>query len=600
MREEDTLKEIGAREIKEILKNGIEHLSQDRTLLNEINVYPVADGDTGDNLVNTFRPIYEVIDHIKEERIDRFMSAFSSQVLASAQGNSGVIFSQFFFSFAKAIKGKNTLNTQEFADAMEAAIGETYRSVQSPKEGTILTVIRHTAEELKKVAGEEELFDSAFDRVIHKTKEILEKTKDMLPQLKKAKVVDSGGLGFYLFFKGMTKSFKNKTSQWLEISRQYLRQMKHYIAPTPDYKYCCQWTIRPRGHDKLHFKKLLKTHGGSLVLSGDEELLTVHIHSDTPDVIEGLLTAGGDILSRKIDNLHRQQADMAKKEVAIVIDSGVDLPDGMESEVDILVVPISLSIDGQLYRDRVDISKEEFFATLKRLRNPILKTSQPSPAAFKECYEKALRSARRVLVFTITSVLSGTHASAQSAIKLLEDADDRERIHVIDTLNLSGGAGLLTLTALRLLAAKESWATLLAKLEEMKTRIASLVYLKNLDYVVRGGRAPRLAGFLTRLLGWRPLLTVAEGRLQKAGILFSSSHKEKKVARKFLAGLDANQSYTVQIVYTDNPASADKLEAQVRRSALRISSLLRERVTAVLGVHAGPGAFGLFAIPDIA
>ena len=146
------MKDIDAKKFKEIIRRGMEHLFRERELLNRINVFPVPDGDTGDNLVHTLKPVYEQIDAINEPRLDNLAAQLAAEMLMSAKGNSGVIFAQFFFSFAKALKGHATIGPADFSLAMEKAVHETYESIAQPQEGTILTVLRHTAEEFKRLA----------------------------------------------------------------------------------------------------------------------------------------------------------------------------------------------------------------------------------------------------------------------------------------------------------------------------------------------------------------------------------------------------------------------------------------------------------------
>jgi len=597
------MKEIGAQEFKTILKNGIEHLMKDRELMNQINVFPVADGDTGDNLVNTFLPIYRVIDDHQADRIDTFTAFFASEVLTAAKGNSGVIFSQFFFSFAKHIKGKKSLNTKEFASAMEKAVQETYDSIQSPKEGTILTVLRHTAAEFNQLAKEEPQFSSMFAKALHRTKEILEKTREMLPQLRKARVVDSGGLGFYLFLKGMGHALIEKKDRWLEISKKYLKTVKKTID-APDYKYCCQWNVVPRGHQgKAFFLNLIKPYGGSITISGDEKLFNIHIHSDHPQSVASELEKNAEILTRKIDDLEQQKKVFAKKvfakkDVAIVIDSGIDLPEDIQRRNGLFVVPIYLSLDGHLYRDRVDISQAEFFRRLAGNKNLKVKTSQPAPADFKEAYQQALQEAQSILVFTITSVHSGTYFSALSATNFFEDENNKNRTHVIDTQHISGGSGLLVLRAIAMLQRGETLEHIIKTIESCKSRIVSLIYLENLDYAVRGGRVKPLPGSLVKLLGCKPLLTIEQGTLVKESVLVSGKNREAKIVKRLLQHLKQDQEYSFQIIYSTDPAVADTLEERLRRSPIRCRRIDKVCVTPVLAVHSGPGAFGIFALSE--
>ncbi|MBN2233078.1 MAG: DAK2 domain-containing protein, partial [Deltaproteobacteria bacterium] len=140
------MKEIDAAKFKQIVRHGMEHLFRDRETLNRINVFPVADGDTGDNLVHTLKPVYDGMDDWQETRLDETADRLARAMLLSAKGNSGVIFSQFFFAFAQAMRGQETIGPADFSLAMEKAVCETYAAVADPREGTILTVLRHTAE----------------------------------------------------------------------------------------------------------------------------------------------------------------------------------------------------------------------------------------------------------------------------------------------------------------------------------------------------------------------------------------------------------------------------------------------------------------------
>ncbi len=592
------MKEIATAEFKEILKNGIEHLISDKQTLNDINVYPVPDGDTGDNLVNTFLPVLNIIDSIKEEDIDSFTAGVSSHLLISAKGNSGVIFSQFFFSFAKAIKGKKTLNPKEFAEAMDKAVKELYQSLSNPKEGTILTVIRETAEAFKKEAEKGELFGSIFENVVNKAKEIVEKTKDMLPSLKKANVVDSGGLGFFLFLKGMANSLKKGKEKLVTISKKYLNIIKTKVAKEPNYDYCCQWTVKPKEKNKNFFKDLIKDYGGSIVISGGEDFLNIHIHTDDPEKIEKIISPYvREIISKKTDNLKKQVKSFKKKEIGIVIDSTVDIPESLLVEEEIVRVPVQIAIEGQFYKDYIDINKEEIIEKIYKNKNLELKTSQPATGDFKKAYEKALEKAKKALVITLTSGHSGTYKTAEMAKYLVENG--RENIIAFDTKNLSGGAALFVYKALELIKKGQKIERIVEILTQKRENIISYIYLKNLDYLIKGGRAPKIAGILTKILKLHPILFVnKEGKLEKSFFTFGEKSPEKKVFKRFLKKIDPQKKYIIEINYGINKKTAETLKNLLKNSNVKISKLYSEQATATLCVHAGPYAFGIFAMED--
>jgi DegV family protein with EDD domain len=589
------MNEINAAKFKEIIKRGMEYLFQERELLNRINVFPVADGDTGDNLVYTLKPVYDQIDSINEPRLDNLTARLAADMLMSAKGNSGVIFSQFFFSFAKALKGKAEIEPADFSLAMEKAVHETYESIAVPREGTILTVLRHSAEEFKRLAMNGEKYQVIFEKVIIACREILEKTRQMLPQMKKAKVVDAGGLGFYLFFKGMGAAVldkKNKVDNNLDAFDQVPEAVeKSRLA------YCAEWVFRPNGQDKDFFKKLLKKHGDSLLIAGNAGLLHLHIHTDSPGSVESVLVRHGEIVSRKVDSLRKSEKFCPEISVALLMDSAVDIPEQTEQDLGITIVPLQIQLNGRYFRDKVEISKEELYRRMRKEKDLVVKTSQPAPFDFKTAYASALTRHKQALFFCLSSRLSGSYQNALAALRLLPAAN-QAKIRIIDTRNVSAGSGLLLCRALQLLRQGRSLEDIATGIEHIRDDVVSLGYIESLEYAVRGGRLPPVAGAVTRLLGIKPLVAFENGKLLKKGMLFSAKKKEIKLVRRFLKRLDLNKSYSVGIVYTDNPQAAMLLEDELAKSPLKISAVYQVVGAAVLGAHAGPGTFCLFALPD--
>lgn len=590
------MKEIDAAKFKEIIKRGMEHLFRDRDLLNRINVFPVADGDTGDNLVHTLRPVYEKMDAISEARVDNLTAQLAQLMLMSAKGNSGVIFSQFFFSFAEALRGQSAIAPADFSLAMEKAVQGTYESIASPKEGTILTVLRHTAEEFKRLALSGEKYHVIFEKAIIKAREILEKTRDMLPQMKKAHVVDAGGMGFYLFFKGMAAAVQGRAFEAGEADSAAFDQ-KPQAWDASALAYCAEWVLRPDGRGKDFYKGLLAAHGDSLLIAGAADLLHLHIHTDDPGAVESELARHGEIVSRKVDSLRPPGEPGPGIAVALAMDSAVDIPEPTERALGITVVPLQILLSDHFVRDRFEIGKEELYRRMRAEKDLVVKTSQPAPFDFKAAFDTALAQRRQVLFFSLSSLLSGSYRNALAARRQLPAAD-QERIRIIDTRNVSAGSGLLLYRALKLLHLGRDLEQAAAEVEAVRDDVVSLGYVESLEYAVRGGRLPPLAGAVTRLLGIRPLVAFAGGLLVKRGMLLSARNKEKKVVRRFLKKLNLGKSYSIGVVYTDNPQSALRLEDELAKSPLRISAIYQVVGAAVLGAHAGPGTFCLFALAD--
>lgn len=596
------MKVIDAEQFRRIVRQGMEHLFRDRELLNRINVFPVPDGDTGDNLVHTLKPVYEGMDIWRETRLDEAAARLAQAMLLSAKGNSGVIFSQFFHAFARAMQGHEAIGPADFSLAMEKAVRDTYAAVADPREGTILTVLRHTAEEFKRLALSGERYQVIFEKAIVRAKEILEKTRDMLPQMKKARVVDAGGLGFFLFFKGMAAAVSGRAAGEAGESAAAPFDQAPQAVDAAKFAFCAEWVlrprpggaVRPRGRD--FFLGALKPFGDSLLVAGADDLLHLHIHTDRPQEVEAELVRHGEIVSRKVDSL-RVPAPRPALAAALVIDSAVDIPEASERSAAVAVVPLQIQLNGAYRRDRLEISKEELYRRMRAEKALVVKTSQPSPGDFQAAFAAALAGGRRALLFSLSSRLSGSLQAAQAARRLLSDAD-QARVRLVDTLNVSGGSGLLLCHAIRLLERGMDPELVARDVESRRAEVVSLGYVESLEYAVRGGRLPAAAGWLQRVLGVRPLVAFEKGKLVRKGALLSARRKERKVVRRFLRRLDLRRRHALAIVYTDNPQSALRLEDELARSKLRITAMYQAVGAAVLGAHAGPGTFCLFALPD--
>ena len=380
-----TMKEIDAAKFKEIVKRGMEHLFRDRELLNRINVFPVADGDTGDNLVHTLKPVYDEIDAIAETRLDDLAARLAQVMLMSAKGNSGVIFSQFFFAFAQALKGKATIGPADFSLAMEKAVHETYAAVADPREGTILTVLRHTAEEFKRLALNGEKYQVIFEKAIIKAKEILEKTRDILPQMKKARVVDAGGLGFYLFFKGMAAAVQGRGVEAGETGGAAFDQEPRAVDVS-ELAYCAEWVLRPRPGARFLQGAAEGARRFAAHRRRRRPVAPAHPHRRPGRRGKRAGSATGRSSRARSTRCAEPGAPARRSTVALLMDSAVDIPEQTEKALGIAVVPLQILLNDRYFRDRVEIGKEELYRRMRAEKDLVVKTSQPAPFDFKTAF----------------------------------------------------------------------------------------------------------------------------------------------------------------------------------------------------------------------
>ena len=313
-------KEINGLLFKKIVTNGAIKLKNHYKEIDHLNVFPVPDGDTGTNMQMTMMSGVKEIKISNSESIVEISKALSRGLLMGARGNSGVILSQFFRGIYSGLSKleKNFATVSEFIDALVSGYQMAYRAVMEPVEGTILTVVRESAE---RVLRDKEKFNSIKDVLecyLTQANITLKKTPELLPVLKEAGVVDSGGAGLIKIVEGMILALEDKIlneNEKIEESSDY--HGAHNLGEVEiTYGYCTEFIIKLRDHEKFNQSDLrdpLTKLGDSLVFVQDEDLLKVHIHTDEPGIAITLGQKYGDLQTLKADNMRLQNQEILSK-----------------------------------------------------------------------------------------------------------------------------------------------------------------------------------------------------------------------------------------------------------------------------------------------
>nr|WP_251126903.1 DAK2 domain-containing protein [Exiguobacterium sp. s160] len=313
-----------------MIANGAANLSQNADYVDSLNVFPVPDGDTGTNMNLTMTSGAKEVAAMNSSDIAEVSSKFARGLLMGARGNSGVILSQLFRGFGKAVEGKAELTTVDFAEALKRGVDTAYKAVMKPVEGTILTVAREAADEALLASESTSDFTEFMKRVIAEAKASLDRTPDLLPVLKEVGVVDSGGQGLLVIYEGFLASLEGK-----ELEKPHapvmdaLIEAEHHahaaqgFMSTEDieFGYCTEIMVRFQD-DKLKdtpfnedaFRNELSELGDSLLVVADEELLKVHVHVETPGEV---ITKGqrfGELVAVKIENMRQQHSTILEEE----------------------------------------------------------------------------------------------------------------------------------------------------------------------------------------------------------------------------------------------------------------------------------------------
>ena len=313
--------------LKEMIIAGANLLEQNREAIDALNVFPVPDGDTGTNMSLTMKSTVKEIAAQDVASASKLAGLAARGALKGARGNSGVILSQILRGFSRGIEGCDTIDAEAFARGLRSGADTAYKAVMKPKEGTILTVIRVIAEDAQRyVAKKPRTVAEVLDKMIRSGEAILEKTPDMLPALKQAGVVDSGGQGLLTVFKGWRAAYNGEkieeTAAGVGNAATFEFEDDHDALEELTFKYCTEFVIQDMNEgvtedDINKFRTRLGRIGDCVVCVGDFEFVKVHVHTNDPGKAIQWACAMGDLVNLKIDNMAEERRErLAKAEAA--------------------------------------------------------------------------------------------------------------------------------------------------------------------------------------------------------------------------------------------------------------------------------------------
>lgn len=299
--------------LKNMIIAGANNLNQNKQMVDELNVFPVPDGDTGTNMSLTVLAAAREVEKVNTTNIYEVAKAAANGSLRGARGNSGVILSQLFRGFAKGLEKHEIADTYVIANCFKKGVETAYKAVMKPKEGTILTVAKEVALKALQLADETDDLELLLIEVIKHANEILNKTPDMLPVLKQAGVVDAGGKGLLCILEGAFNGIhvnKNiKVDEPIQSKPVNFSALTHISEKTITFGYCTEFFINVKNADDEivdRLKEYLSTAGDSIVVVNDDEIIKVHVHSDHPGAVLEKALSIGSLSNLKIDNMREQ------------------------------------------------------------------------------------------------------------------------------------------------------------------------------------------------------------------------------------------------------------------------------------------------------
>ena len=310
---------INGHDFYNMVVNASNRLLEESDFVNALNVFPVPDGDTGTNMSMTFKAAVKEIENLNSESIGETSKKLAKGALMGARGNSGVILSQILRGISKGLEGKTSVNSVEFANAFVEGSKAAYKAVMKPTEGTILSVIRAASEGAVK-SNKTDIVE-LLSEIVVEAKVMLDKTPDLLPALKKAKVVDSGGMGLYIILQGMYDALKDGIKAEIkDISAKGSAGASAEAIEDIDIKfgYCTEFIILGDASKAKSFQDEIEPLGDSMIVVGYDDVIKVHIHTNDPGLVLSKAVALGELSKIKIDNMREEHREvlMSKEEYA--------------------------------------------------------------------------------------------------------------------------------------------------------------------------------------------------------------------------------------------------------------------------------------------
>lgn len=550
---------ISQNELKKMLLFSSERIERDKEQINKINVFPVPDQDTGTNLSATLKGIKSNIENKEFESIAELSDCVLDGALTAAQGNTGIIYTGFLAGFFPCIAEDKQLTSEKMGVAFEKGYERAKESIQDPKEGTMLDVIKAFALAIKQYSVEEKDIVKNFYFGLEKANEALLETTNKMEVLKKAGVVDAGGLGFLMILETYLDTLKEqedpfviKTAQEKEIMKpkrfiQILSNRYEVVALLDDGYY-----------DEKQVREKLNHLGNCLDIIKIGNRTKIHIHTDTPYEVRDIIKKMGNIENLRIEDMTKEitgQKSVENVSIGIVTDERAGLNSKIIGHYDIEVIPLRIvweegeNIAGENICQRIKEAKDKGISSCPKI-DPI------SPEFFMESYITQLQKFDDVLCITSSSELSNNYDSAVKGRELLNN-EEKSRVYIIDSKNISAGQSILILEALEMIAEQR-------KIEEVVRKVDRIIEKVNLYCVVE-----KSDWWNKEKKSWFNRKTrYSLGEIRRGKIVHAENVKDtnfadaafKRIEKMSKKEIESGKRIRVVIAHGDNLEEAEKLK----------------------------------------
>ncbi len=566
-------------ELHSAYATGYERLSAWADLLDRINVFPVADSDTGTNLMISLAPLHQA---------DVGPDATVRQLLVSALGNSGNIASGFFSGFFV----ENPL--QDFHRATRAGREKAWRAIADPKPGTMLTVIDELLNQVENLSSDQ--LAAAYPRLIDALVKAVHSTAETLPAMKAAGVVDSGALGFFLFMEGFFGSLAGQTEGLRPITETFKQklQLADDYAPASQKGYCVD-TVLQVGEGFDSSLKELAGGGDNLIVLQEQDRVKIHIHTEDREGMRRQMEGLGRVVQWTEQDMAEQaglKPDPAcRQAIHVVTDAAGSVTREDAARLGMTLLDSYINVGAKSLPETL-LAPAELYALMRQ--GVKVRTAQASVFERHQRYESIVSRFGRALYLCVGSVYTGNY---QAALAWKEQNDPSGRLTVVDTGLAAGGLGIVALAAARHAGTVDDPEEVVRFAAEALGRSREFIFVERLQYLVAGGRISKTKGFFGDMLHLKPIITPTAEGVVKAGTVRNQGEQIEFALGKLEQGLGQGPGSLIMLEYTDNRQWVEENVLGRIRERHAAAEVIFQPLSLTSGAHMGPGTWGVAFLP---
>lgn len=566
--------------LKQSFTAGVERLMARSDLLDSINVFPVADGDTGRNLSLSLMPL---------RNTDLPQATMIHRLLLSARGNSGNIASQFFSAFC-AVE-----NIADLAGRAREGKTKAWQALVNPRRGTMLNVFDALADVLSEQFTPDK---ENIENIIRSMENAVHQTYEQLPKLQEAGVVDAGALGIYIFFEGFFYTLTGLSEDGRPLTEIFHDRLhiSSSFQENIESGYCVDFVVKAPRYSPDEIKMITSVQEEVIVIP-EGEFYKVHLHTQDKEQVRSQITGLGSLVTWEDDDLSCQTADFrhlnAEKTLHIITDAAGSLTTQDAKIHGFTLLNSYLTIGDQCLPETFFHPEDLYRAMKKDIR---VSTSQASVYERHQFYQSALERFDKVLYLCVGSVFTGNY---QAAVQWKKDHDKEDRFIILDTGAASGRLGTIALSTARYLAESRDVTNTIIFARKAIRLCEEYLFLDKLHYLAAGGRLSKTSAFFGDKFNVKPVISPLPDGAKKVGTAKNQEDQITFALAKLDATIKDDSRALIMLEYSNNRRFVDGTVRKNIKELYPDAEIILQPLSLTSGAHMGPGTWGVAFLPQI-